>query len=94
MHYHFYTQVCHVILKDALERLNRLGYKSDNASLRAKHLFGLKIPNSTSLEELKQTLKRNNIIVSYRGEYMRLSCHVFNSKLHFDRLADILESIQ
>jgi len=84
---------CHSISKDALEALKQMGFYSDDPKIRAKHLFGIRIPNTINLEELKQALKNNHIVVSYRGDYMRLSCHVFNTKAHFEKLVDVIRSI-
>jgi len=77
---------CHSIAKDALVKLKDLGFHIEDSELRAKHLFGIKIPKTIDLDKLKHELKNANILVSFRGDYMRLSCHVFNTELHFEKL--------
>jgi len=83
---------CHSISEDALEQLNALGFSSDAKELRAKHLFGIKIPDTTDLEKLKNELNKANIKVSFRGDYIRLSCHLYNTKTHFEKLVKTIAS--
>lgn len=77
---------CHSISKNALKKLNEIGFYSSPEAIRAKHLFGIKIPKNADIDRLKNKLKIANIIVSFRGEYMRISCHLFNTKEHFEKL--------
>jgi selenocysteine lyase/cysteine desulfurase len=77
---------CHSISKDALKRLNELGFYSDPVELRAKHLFGINIPKTVDLNRLKNELQAAHIIVSFRGNYIRISCHLYNTKEHFEKL--------
>ncbi|WP_282043394.1 aminotransferase class V-fold PLP-dependent enzyme [Winogradskyella flava] len=84
---------CDSISKDALEDLNALGFISDDSEIRAKHLFGIKIPEIVDLEKLKHQLKSDNVIVSYRGDYIRISCHVFNTRIHFNKLVESITKV-
>jgi selenocysteine lyase/cysteine desulfurase len=77
---------CDIISNEALQKLSDIGFISDSAKLRAKHLFGIKVPKSVDLDKLKHGLKTANIHVSFRGDYIRISCHLFNTKDHFDKL--------
>ena len=84
---------CESISKDALVELKNLGFYSDDLELRAKHLFGIKIPKTINIDTLKSELKAANIHVSFRGEYMRISCHLFNTKTHFEKLVKTISQI-
>ncbi len=77
---------CHYLSKDVLEQLKIIGFQSDAPEIRAKHLFGIKIPEAVDIDKLKKALKVANVIVSFRGDYIRISCHLFNTKDHFDKL--------
>jgi selenocysteine lyase/cysteine desulfurase len=77
---------CNLISAQALMKLSDIGFVSDSPKIRAKHLFGIKVPKSVDTEKLKEGLKTANIHVSFRGEYIRISCHLFNTKDHFDKL--------
>jgi selenocysteine lyase/cysteine desulfurase len=87
-------EYCHNISKDALENLTQMGFRSDSPHLRAKHLFGLKLPHGTNSAALKAQLEKAKIFVSFRGDYIRISCHVYNSKAHFEYLVKTLKSTQ
>lgn len=84
---------CHSISKEATEQLRLFGFFSDSSQVRAKHLFGIKIPDSVDIDQLKNNLKKNNISVSFRGEYMRISCHLFNTKAHFKKLVNVITAV-
>ncbi|GGI57638.1 aminotransferase class V-fold PLP-dependent enzyme [Winogradskyella haliclonae] len=87
-----FQDYCHSISGDALKSLSEIGFTSDNPEVRAKHLFGIKIPNSVDTDLLKQTLKSHNIHLSFRGDYMRVSCHIFNTETHFKKLFSVLNA--
>lgn len=84
---------CHSISKNALEQLKELGFYSDIPELRAKHLFGIKITKSVDLDRLKHELKAANIVLSFRGDYIRISCHLFNTEAHFEKLVKVITLI-
>lgn len=84
---------CNSITNDALDKLEELGFQSHLPELRAKHLFGLKIPSHLNLDKLKSELIENDIHVSFRGKYIRISCHLFNTKAHFEKLVRVITKV-
>lgn len=84
---------CHSISTKALSKLSKIGFVSDTEDVRAKHLFGIKIPNAVDVEKLKNELKVNNIHLSFRGKYMRVSCHIFNTEAHFEKLYNVINAV-
>ena len=82
---------CDSISKDALKQLNDIGFQSDLPEIRAKHLFGIKIPKTVELDKLKSEFQKANIHVSFRGDYIRISCHLFNTKEHFEKLVQTIK---
>lgn len=82
---------CQSISEESLSVLNKSRFASQQPNLRAKHLFGIKIPESVDIEQLKSALKENNIHLSFRGEYMRVSCHIFNTKADFEKLVSVIK---
>lgn len=84
---------CYQISESWLEKLHELGFESDAPHIRAKHLFGIKIPSKINAEDLKSHLEKHNIYVSIRGNYMRLSCHIFNTESDFEKLYNTLKSL-
>ncbi|RZN84095.1 MAG: aminotransferase class V-fold PLP-dependent enzyme [Winogradskyella sp.] len=88
-----FQNYCHSISENTLKSLSEIGFASNNPEVRAKHLFGIKIPSSVDIDLLKKVLKSNNIHLSFRGKYMRVSCHIFNTEAHFKKLYDVINSV-
>lgn len=77
---------CQSISEASLEKLKAIGFYSDPPKLRAKHLFGIKIPKDFDIDKLKRGLKDANIVVSFRGDYIRISSHLYNTEEDFEKL--------
>ncbi len=74
------------ISKDAVQKLRELGCFIEDDNYRAHHLFGIYLPDHINSEELKAKLKKEQIFVSFRGNAMRVSCNVYNTKQDFEKL--------
>lgn len=79
-------EYCKTITLELVHELKVLGCYIEDNTLRAHHLFGIKLPNYIAIEPLKMELKKQNIYVSFRGNYMRVSCHYFNTSHDFKKL--------
>ncbi len=79
-------EYCKEISVRAVQELRNLGYFIEDDKHRAHHLFGVYFEDHSNVEELKATLKRESIIVSFRGNAMRISPNVYNSEEDFERL--------
>ncbi|KAA1247721.1 aminotransferase class V-fold PLP-dependent enzyme [Aquimarina sp. RZ0] len=77
---------CEQISKEMINKLRDLGYFIEDSQYRAHHLFGIYLPKHINSEKLKTSLKEAKIIVSFRGNAVRISCNVYNSKDDFMRL--------
>jgi selenocysteine lyase/cysteine desulfurase len=84
---------CHEISKHIIQPLLNLGCKVEDFGFRAKHLFGIELPKHAEIDALKNELEKNNIFVSIRGKYIRVSCHLFNTKKDFDNLLKCLTTV-
>ncbi|WP_411768456.1 aminotransferase class V-fold PLP-dependent enzyme [Winogradskyella sp. A3E31] len=84
---------CDSISKDACNELQQLGFFINDSESRAKHLFGVELPEGLDSQRLKSVFQENNIYVSYRGNYLRLSCHLFNTKTDFERLVKAVKEV-
>jgi selenocysteine lyase/cysteine desulfurase len=58
---------------------------------RAHHLFGVALPKHVNIEALKAELSNQNIFVSFRGNYIRLSCYLFNTSEDFNTLLNCMK---
>ena len=71
---------CQSISEDAIKELRDLGCFIEDESFRGYHLFGVYLPEHLALSELKNRVIKNNIFVSYRGNAVRVSPNVYNTK--------------
>ncbi len=84
---------CQNISKNAVTELQNLGCYIEDSNYRTHHLFGIKLPDNISIEQLKNEFKNRNIFVSFRGNYIRISCHLYNTKEDFDILVSCIKSV-
>ncbi len=71
------------------ERAAELGLKVAPANLRGPHLIGLRFPEGVPAD-LVESLSKNNVYVSVRGDSIRISPHLYNTENDIDRLFEIL----
>lgn len=74
------------ISQDTVEKLRGIGCFVEKNLYRAQHLFGIYLPNHINLNMLKEKLKQENIFVSFRGNAIRVSSNVYNTKDDFEKL--------
>ncbi|WP_347921726.1 aminotransferase class V-fold PLP-dependent enzyme [Pontimicrobium sp. SW4] len=85
-------EYCKEITQDTVKALKKLGCNIETQNNRAHHLFGVELPKNLDIELLKQKLKEENVFISFRGNYIRLSCHLFNTKDDFTKLTNCIMS--
>ncbi|WP_026777362.1 aminotransferase class V-fold PLP-dependent enzyme [Polaribacter sp. Hel_I_88] len=81
---------CKEITSEAVITLKNNGCIIENDAFRTHHLFGVELPTKLNIDMLKSTLKETNIFISFRGNYIRLSCHLYNTKDDFKKLTDCI----
>lgn len=84
---------CKNISADVVKELRALGCVIEDDDYRTHHLFGIKLPDDLDLKVLKSALAKQNIFVSFRGKYIRISCHLFNTKEDFQKLVACMTSV-
>jgi selenocysteine lyase/cysteine desulfurase len=85
-------EYCKELTQEPVAKLRALGCYIEEEDTRSHHMFGVEFPKHLDTELLKSTLKAQQIHVSFRGHYMRVSCHVVNTKKDFDLLVQCIES--
>lgn len=83
-------EYCKSISAEAVKELKTLGCQIEEDNYRSHHLFGIKLPENLDIKALKQDLSNNNVFVSFRGSYIRVSCHLFNTSDDFKPLISCL----
>ncbi|MEL6917186.1 MAG: aminotransferase class V-fold PLP-dependent enzyme [Bacteroidota bacterium] len=79
-------EYCSAISQEAIAQLRSKNCFVEDEAYRSSHLFGTYLPADMDLKRIKQRLTEENIYVSYRGQAIRLSCHLYNSKADFNTL--------
>ena len=79
---------CAAISKTAIDELRNLGCFIEGDAFRAKHLFGVYLPEHINLEKLKTKFTENNIYVSFRGNAIRVSPNVYNTENDFEKFVN------
>lgn len=59
---------------------------------RSPHLMGVHLPKSISPSKLQQALVKNQVSLSIRGEFMRVSIHLFNDEEDISALVACIQS--
>ena len=82
-------QTLSVFTATIAERAAPLGLTSDDASLRAGHYLGLRLPGGVP-DELLERLAQEQVYVSVRGTSIRVTPHLYNNDADVDKLLDVL----
>jgi len=64
----------------------------EEPAFRADHLFGFLLPRHIDKHILLQQLHDSNLIVSLRGDAIRVSTHIYNTRNDIDRLMEVLQN--
>ncbi len=81
-------QYCKEITYEAIQTLSNHGYYIEAPEYRGHHLFGIYTRGRKSMETIKQSLTESNIQVSYRGEAIRISPHLYNTREDLEKLVN------
>jgi selenocysteine lyase/cysteine desulfurase len=84
---------CKNLLEKPLITLQSKGYWVENELFRTNHLVGIRIPKGAEITKIQAELKRRNVQVSFRGEAIRISPHVYNDETDIDLLVEGLLAI-
>jgi selenocysteine lyase/cysteine desulfurase len=79
---------CKVLLSEALNEMQQHGVLLEPAEHRAHHLVGLRLPTSMDMSRLQASLNERQVHVSYRGNAIRLSSHLYNHEADVEKLLD------
>ncbi len=84
-------QYCQDLIQSPLQEVKQLGLYVEESSARGAHLFGIKFPKE-KMETLSTALKVNRVSVSIRGEFIRVSPHVYNDERDMKKLIQALKA--
>ena len=84
-------EYCQQITMEAIAVIKELGCWIEDPPFRAHHLFGIRLPAEANISKIKESLLRNRIYVSFRGDAIRVSPNVYNDKADMLKLANVLK---
>ena len=87
-------EYCQYISQDAISHFREMGCYVEDADYRAHHFFGVRLNNAFDAEELKVMLAKEKILVSWRGDAIRITPNVYNEKQDFDKLIQCFSQVQ
>jgi selenocysteine lyase/cysteine desulfurase len=82
---------CKKLIKPLIAYLKELNIEFEEDEFFCNHLFSLELPKEIDRETLLENLKRNNIYLSTRGKYLRISVNVFNNENDISKLIDTIK---
>jgi selenocysteine lyase/cysteine desulfurase len=85
-------EYCKEITSEAVILLKENGCFIEDEDFRTHHLFGVVLPEKLDITKLKRLLLEAHIFISFRGNYIRLSCHVYNTKEDLKKLTNCILS--
>ena len=85
-------EYCKEVTSEAVNTLTENGCFVEDGDFRTHHLFGVGLPEKLDIAKLKTRLLETQIFISFRGNYIRLSCHLYNTKEDFKKLTNCILS--
>jgi len=70
-----------------------LGCIIEEPENRFSHLYGIGLPDHVSIDQVKSHLATNKISVSYRGDVIRVSPHLYNTADEMSSLVDSMNTL-
>lgn len=81
-------EYCGSLIGDGIETLRSRGCFVEEEEGRGNHLFGVYLPKTMDKDAIKARLQQNGVFVSYRGDAIRVSPHVYNEQADFDEFVN------
>lgn len=81
---------CDSIVTEPIQNLVEHEFWVEDSEYRASNLFGIRLPDTMTMQEAKSRLDRSNVFVSYRGDCIRISPNIFNTQEDLEVLVHAL----
>jgi len=86
-------EYCQRISSNALEDLREMGCQIEPKGQLAHHLIGVRLPAHVEMERLQAEFKKRRVLVSTRGNAIRVAPNVYNMPDDFDSLLDCFRAV-
>ena len=77
---------CKNITANSIDSLKERGYFIEESADRSNHLFGIYLPPGTDIQAIQDRIIKTKIYVSFRGNAIRISPNVYNTKDEIEKL--------
>lgn len=85
-------QYCRNLISDPIVKLKGAGFQIEDPAFHASHLFGIRLGEEHDMQQIKTSFDKQNILVSFRGDSIRVAPNVYNTPEEIDRLVETLIS--
>jgi len=82
---------CRSLTSDLISTLRGRGYWIEEDRWRASHLFGVRLRNPVDAVRLADRLHARRVVISLRGNAIRISPHLYNNAADTEALLDVLD---
>ncbi len=79
---------CKNLLEEPLKILQNKGFWVEGEAFRTNHLVGLRLPVGADVSKIQAEMKKRNVVISYRGEAIRISPNVYNDTADIDIMVE------
>jgi selenocysteine lyase/cysteine desulfurase len=79
-------EYCQHIGQPVLQKLAEKGFIIEDEAWRSAHLFGIRLPGNVNMDDVKKSLLKHNVYVSFRGNAIRIAPNVYNTEKDFEKL--------
>jgi selenocysteine lyase/cysteine desulfurase len=83
-------EYCKRITQKPIRMLKDEGFWIEEEAYRGHHLFGIRIPDTMDIDNVKKELTSEKIFVSYRGSSIRIAPYLYNNEEDLLKLATSL----
>ena len=84
---------CRALTESLIKAARSLGCEAEDSDRRAGHLVGLKMPDGIDPRTVQAELAARRIVVSLRGDVLRVSPHVYNDQADIGALTAALQEV-
>lgn len=81
---------CRSLNQPYLEALQQMGFQVAPPDSRAEHLLGVRVPHCLRMEDIKERLEASSVLVSYRGDSIRIAPNVYNTTEDWEHLVEVI----
>ncbi|MDX1479762.1 MAG: aminotransferase class V-fold PLP-dependent enzyme [Saprospiraceae bacterium] len=84
---------CQKLVEPYIPGWQEMGFQIPDKEDRAAHLFGIRVPAGTDLDQIKPILRKHQVHVSFRGDALRVSPHLYNNQDDMAALTKVLKAM-